>query len=168
MAKQYWSAERLNKEMQKIEQSGYQMPTKLYRVQSGHTTVVVHNSLVNAGHIRSYEEARAFVQRVEGDKFTGYTLEEYNRTIKDLQDTLGRERSYQGEIREQRSQLNGIVEDMNKALGREVDPKLFTTKELYNAVKQANEMVKESNAKSPQFYEYLIDILENISDVPEV
>lgn len=168
MSKQYWDYERLNKEMSKIEQAGYQMPTRLYRIQEGRTTVVVDNTLPNSGHIRSYDEARAYVERKEGSNFKGYTREEYDKTIRDLQDALGKERSYQGEIRAQRAQLHGIVEDMNKALDRQVDPSLFTTKELYDAVKEANNRVKESNAKSPQFYEYLIDILENISDVPEV
>lgn len=170
MAKKYWTAERLNQEMKKIEQAGYQMPTRMYRIQEGRTAIIVDNSLVNAGQIRTYEEAYNYMARVRGDKFRGYTLEQYKAALRELQDELGRERSYAGEVREQRSQLLNILKDavtdnmgntdnylMNKY-------KHLNTQELYNAVKQANQMVKDSNAKSPMFYEYLVDILDGLVD----
>lgn len=163
MSKVYWDYKKLNQEMEKIDQAGYQMPTRLYRVQEGRTDIVIQNDLKGAGLIRSYEEAKQFMERKFGDNFQGYTREEYNQQIKSLQDALGRERSYQGEVREQRSQLNNIVNDMNDELGTDINPSRLTTKDLYNAVKQANQMVKDSNAKSPMFYEYLADILEGMS-----
>lgn len=165
MPKVYWDYKKLNEEMEKIDREGYQMPTRLYRVQEGRTDIVIQNDLKGAGLIRSYDEAKQFMERKFGDNFQGYTLEDYNRQIKSLQDALGRERSYQGEVREQRSQLINIVNDMNDELGTDVNASRLTTKDLYNAVKQANQMVKDSNAKSPMFYEYLADILEGMSSV---
>ena len=133
MSKVYWDYKKLNQEMEKIDQAGYQMPTRLYRVQEGRTDVVIQNDLKGAGLIRSYDEAKQFMERKFGDNFQGYTREEYNQQIKSLQDALGRERSYQGEVREQRSQLNNIVNDMNDELGTDINPSRLTTKDLYNA-----------------------------------
>lgn len=170
MAKKYWSAERLNQEMQKIEQAGYQMPTRMVRIQESRTAIIVDNSLVNAGHIRSYEEAYNYMARVRGEKFRGYTLEQYNAALRELQDELGSERSFAGEVREQRSQLLNILKDtLTDSMGNTDNYlmnkyKHLNTQELYNAVKQANQMVKDSHAKSPQFYEYLVDILDGLAE----
>jgi len=163
MPKAYWDAEKLNKHLQQIEDAGYSLPTQTYRIQAGRTNIVISNELKNAGYVRSYDEAVDFMKRAYGDRYQTYTLEEYEKDLRSLQDALGGERSYQGEIRAQRSRLNDIVYDMNDYLDTSYNPKELTTKELYDAVKQANEMVKESNAKSPMFYEYLADILEGKS-----
>ena len=163
MSKVYWDAEKLNKHLQQIEDAGFSLPTQTYRIQAGRTNIVISNELKNAGYIRSYKEAVDFMKRAYGEKYQEYTLKDYEQDLRSLQDALGEERSYQGEIKAQRSRLNDIVYDMNDYLNTTYNPKELTTKELYDAVKQAGQMVKENNAKSPLFYEYLADILESNS-----
>ena len=160
MKKIYWNATRLNEEIAKIEKAGYQLPTTIYRVQSGLTRVVIQNGLKRAGYIRSYEESISFQQRKFGEDFRGYSIEEYNEDLKRLQDELGRERSYQGEVIEQRKRLFDIVSDMNSELEKDIDVSKWTTKDLYDAVKEAATKVKDTKSTSPMFYEYLADILE--------
>lgn len=164
MPKQYYTAERLNEEIDKIRQKGFTIPTTKYYIQEGHTRIVIGNDLKNAGYIRTYEQAVDYLKRVYGDRYVDYTPEMYEFDIKSLQDVLGSERTYHGEIRHQRAQLLNIISDMNRELGTKFSAKGLRTDELYNAVKTANEMVKDSNANSPMFYEYLSDILEGLSD----
>ena len=163
MPKKYWDAQKLNEELRKIDMAGYQLPTKLYRVQSGLTRVVISNELKNAGYIRTYEESVEYQRRYYGEKFEGYSEKQYIEDIKQLQNVLGSERSYQGEVRAQRGRLLDIVSDMNEAMNTNVDVSKLTTKELYDAVKQASQMLKDTNSGSPMFYEYLADILEGYS-----
>lgn len=168
MSKQYWAAEKLNENLRKIANAGFALPTQQYRVQSGLTRVVIGNELRNAGMIRTYQESVDFLKRTYGDKYIEYTESEYKQDLKRLQDILGRERSYQGEVIEQRSRLIDIVKDaFDDQYESAVPPKIkrFSTIDLYNAVKQAAQMVKDTNAKSPMFYEYLVDILEGMSEV---
>ena len=130
MSKQYWSAEKLNKQLSKIEQAGLMLPTTTYRVQSGHTRVVIANDLKNAGYVRSYEESVAFQKRAYGENYQEYTLAEYEKDLLSLQDTLGGQRSYQGVIHYQRERLFNIVEDMNAELEVHYKFDYFTTKVL--------------------------------------
>lgn len=164
MSKTYWDAERLNREIDKIENAGFNPPTKLSYIQEGRTNIVVGNELKGAGHIRTYDEAVKYQEKVFGDKFTGYSFEDYQKDIKSLQDVLGGERSYQGEIKAQRKQLDNIIQDLNNEMGTNYSIKGLSTIELYDAVKLANQMVKDSNANSPMFYEYLSDILEGLAE----
>ena len=163
MSKKYWDAKRLNEELRKIDMAGYQLPTKLYRVQSGLTRIVISNELKNAGYIRTYEESVEYQRRYYGAKFEGYSEKQYIEDIKQLQIILGSERSYQGEVRAQRSRLLDIVSDMNEAMDKNLNVSKLTTKELHSAVQQASRMVKDTNSGSPMFYEYLADILEGFS-----
>ena len=170
MSKVYWDYKKLNEEMHKIDEAGYQMPTRMVRIQEGRTDIVIQNDLKSAGLIRSYDEAKQFMERKYGSNLKEpYTLERYNQQIRELQDELGAERSYQGEVREQRAQLLNIVQDATTYDG-ELDERLYNkysklnTQELYSAVKQANQMVKDSKSQSPNFYEYLIDILDGMSE----
>ena len=163
MAKKYYTAEKLNLEMKKIGEAGFQIPTTMYRIQEGHTRIIISNDLKNAGYIRTYDEAVAFLKRVYGESYQEYTIKQYEQELKSIQDDLGIERTYQGEVRAQRAQIRNIVEDMDKYMGTKTDIKSMTTQDLYNAIKLAGQMVKDSNANSPMFYEYLSDILEGLS-----
>ena len=160
MAKNYWDAERLNANLKKMEDTGYMLPTTRIYIQEGLTRIVIANDLKNAGYIRTYEQAVSFLKRKYKENYKEYTIKEYQKEVKELQDRLQQERSYQGEIRHQRARMQEIVDDMNEFMDTNISIKNLTTAELYKAIKDANQMVKDSNAKSPMFYEYLADILE--------
>lgn len=162
MAKIYWDYEKLNQELQKIENAGYALPTRYSFIQEGRTRVIIQNDLKNAGYIRSYDEAVRYQKRVMGSSYQEYTPQQYEADIKELQDALGSKRSYTGTTKANRKQLLDILDRMNDDQLTNFRGKDFTTKELYDAVKAANDRVKESNAKSPQFYEYLVDELHTL------
>lgn len=160
MLKTYYTAERLNQEIDKIKLQGYTIPTTKYYIQEGHTRIVIGNDLKNAGYIRTYAQAVDYLKRVYGDKYIDYTAEMYESDLRSLQDVLGGERTYKGELRRQRKQLVNIIKDMNNEMGTNYNPSNYSTKELYDMVKLAYQRETDSNAKSPQFYEFLVDILE--------
>lgn len=162
MSKKYWSAERLNSQIEKVIDAGYTPPTQLYRVQQRFGRVVINNSLKNAGFIRTYEEANEFLLRNYGTRAQLLTQKQYNDVLKDLQKELGNERSYQGVVRVQRRHLLDIVEDINEYLDEQIKVNRLTTKQLYDAVKKAGEMAKGDSKGSHSFYEYLADILADI------
>ena len=176
MAKRYWDYKKLNEEMRKIDEAGYQMPTRMVRIQEGRGDIIIQNDLKGAGLIRSYDEAKQFMERKYGSNLKEpYTLERYNQQIRELQDELGAERSYQGEVCEQRAQLLNILKDATTYTDSTTNKQVFdsdlynkykrlNTQQLYDAVKQANQMVKDSKSQSPNFYEYLIDILDGMSE----
>lgn len=153
MSKKYYTPEKLNEEIEKMIDKGFMPPTRLYKFQEGRTRIVVGNELMGAGFIRSYDEAVKFLQRK--DKSAVFTEAEYKKELKSLQDTLGKQRSYQGVVRENRARLL----DITKSAG--IEGKKYSTKKLYDAVKEAQKRVQEGNYKSPQFYEFLTDILES-------
>ena len=162
MSKVYWDYEKLNTELKKIEDAGYALPTRYSFIQEGRTRIIIQNDLKNAGYIRSYDEAVRYQKRVMGSNYQEYTPQQYQADIKELQDALGSQRSYQGTTKANRKQLLDILDRMNDDQLTHFRGKDFTTKELYGAVKAANDRVKESNAKSPQFYEYLVDELHSL------
>lgn len=151
--KKYFDYEQLNHEIEKIIDKGYMPPTRLYKFQEGRTRIVVSNELRGAGFIRSYEEALKFVKRK--DKNAKYSKKEYKAELKSLQDALGSLRTERGVTRENRKRLLEVVK------GAGIDGKKYSTKKLNDAVKEAQRLVKEGNYKSPQFYEFLTDILES-------
>lgn len=153
MAKKYYGVERLNEEISKIENKGFTPPTRLYRNQEGLTAIVIGNELKNAGYIRTYEEALQYIQRK--DENASYSREQYEEDLERLQDRLKGERTYLGVSRRNRTRLLKTLEDAG------IDGKNLTTKKMYEAVKEAGERVRDEKAKSPQFYEYLRDILES-------
>lgn len=162
MAKDYWNAERLNKNIEKIINEGYTPPTQLYRIQQRFGRVIINNSLKNAGYVRSYTETNEFLLRNYGKRAHLLTEKEYNQILRELQNELGSERSLQGVVREQRKHLMDIVDDMNTLLDEDYNPERLSTKQLYDAVKRAGEMAKGDSRGSPSFYEYLSDILSEI------
>lgn len=162
MGKNYWNAEQLNKQVSKIIEEGYNPPTQLYRIQQRFARVVINNSLRNPGYIRTYSETNEFLLKQYGERAHLLSEKEYNSILKELQDSLGKERSFQGVVREQRRALLDIVEDMNEFLDTDVKVNRLTTKQLYDAVKAAGIAAKNDSKGSPSFYEYLADILSEI------
>ena len=156
--KKYYSAEELNRHIERIIEEGYTPPTRLQRYQEGRKSIVVSNELMGAGFIRTYDEMVKFMQRRHEKPFE---KSKYESMLISLQEDLGIQRTYQGFIREERKRLSAIVTDMDNMLGTTTNIKKYNTKFLYDAVKEANLRVKESNAKSPLFYEFLHEILSS-------
>lgn len=162
MARKYLNAEELNKQISKTLEAGYTPPTQLYRIQNRFARIVIDNSLRNPGYIRTMEEANDFLLKQYGNRAHLLTQQDYNEILRELQDELGIERTFQGVVRKQREHLFDIVSDMNDYMDENFDPQHLTTKQLYEAVKLAGEKARSDSAGSPSFYEYLADILSSI------
>ena len=159
MSKKYYTAEKLNEHIERIIDSGFMPPTRLYRFQEGRTAIVIGNELQGAGFIRTYEETVKFMEK---RKLFPLTEVQYNEQLKLLQDDLGALRTSQGVLRAERKRLISIIEDMDEYLGTKTNYKKTNTKKLYEAVKQANLSIKGPTVNSPKFYEYLHEILGEI------
>ena len=168
----YYTAEKINQEIEKMIDMGYTPPTRLQRVQEGRKIIIVDNSLVGAGFIRTYDEAKRYFQRRYG-KNQDYTLQEYEQSIKELNYYLrggyeeGGEKAlpeltFKQVEKKERERLKTMLEDLETVTGKKYDVNNYDVKKLHEAIKEAGQRVLNSHANSPKFYEYLSDILSEI------
>lgn len=148
MSNVYYTAERLNDEIDKILDAGFTPKTRFYSVSEGLDRIVIGNELPRAGYIRTYDEAKKFIEKRLGES---YSKEEYEKDLKTLQDKLGGNKTYKTFLRKRRKELLNILKDAG------VDGSKYSTKRMYDAVKEAQRKVDEGNYTSPKFYELLKD-----------
>ena len=161
----YYTAEQINREIEKMIEGGYTPPTRLQRVQEGRKILIVDNSLMGAGFVRTYEQARKYFQRRHG-KDKEYTKAEYKESLKELNEFLQSDEKpeltfKQVESRE-RQRIKLILDDLETVTGKHYNIEDYDTKALNEAIKEAGQRVLEKHSNSPKFYEYLSDIISEI------
>lgn len=155
--KKYLSAEQMNQQIEKTISAGFIPPTRIHKNQEGHTAIVVGNEMYGAGFVRTFEETNRYLERRGMEPMS---RQQYRTELQELQNKLGRERTYTGVVRSYRDRIKNIVSDMERDLEVHIDLKHFSTADLYNAVKNASQEAQD--ASSGYFYEFLYEEIRSL------